>query len=321
MRKKVISILLVVFISFHTLIISCSCTIEPTKETFVYAIKEKDSLRLDKYETPPYRKDRPCVIFVFGGGFKDGSRDSDFNEAYLKSLAQSGYVAIGIDYRLGLKDLTAEDASSLEKVAPLLVNAIQMSVEDLFDATRFVYEHADEWRFDKTKIVANGSSAGAVAVLQGEYWVCNKSEIAKKLPENFCYGGIIAFAGGIFTETDGLKWSSKPVPMQLFHGDADKNVPYNKIELSGIGGLYGSNYIAKQLKDMQAPHYYYNVVNAAHEIASVPMVNNLEDIRTFINKYVVNHEPLIIQSQSREISKPEMKKNFTLMDYIDTNYQ
>ncbi len=290
-----------------------------TKETYTFAIKGKDTLRLDKYDIVNSQEDRPCIIFVFGGGFKGGDREDDFNITYLENLAKSGYVAVGIDYRLGLKNLDASQVTDITGIVGLLENAVTIAVEDLYDATRFIYDCAEEWNINKNQIIANGSSAGAVTVLQAEYMICNRDQLTNKLPEEFRYGGIIAFAGAIISHTNKLTWPALPAPIQLFHGDADRNVPYDKIEIMDKGML-GSNYIANELNEMQAPHYYYNVINAAHEIASDPMANNLDEIRSFITKFVINKKHLIINTDSRQIGKPDMKKDFELMDYIQTNY-
>jgi hypothetical protein len=293
--------------------------VEIEKQTFAFSVKGTDTLRLDKYDIPSGDVNKPCVLFVFGGGFVAGSRTAEFNVEYLKRLAEKGYVGIGIDYRLGLKDIKAMDTSEPAHIAGSLFNAINMAVEDLFDATGFVYQHAEEWGIDKTKLIANGSSAGAVTVLQGEYIICNKAEPAKRLPEDFRYGGIIAFAGAIANENGDLTWPVNPSPILLFHGDADKNVPFNKA-LLGDAGLYGSNYIAGQLAAMQSPCYFYEVVNAAHEIAGSPMLYNLDETGAFIDKFVLNSEPLIIHTTVKQIGKPELEKEFDFMDYINTNY-
>ncbi|MDR1681670.1 MAG: alpha/beta hydrolase, partial [Prevotellaceae bacterium] len=44
------------------------------KATEVYAVKGADTLRMDRYDTPSDTGLRPCVIFVFGGGFANGTR-------------------------------------------------------------------------------------------------------------------------------------------------------------------------------------------------------------------------------------------------------
>ncbi len=289
------------------------------KQTFIYAVKGNDTLRLDKYDIPEITGDKPCIIFVFGGGFVNGERNNDFNSEYMKRLAQNGCVAIAIDYRLGMKNVKKKKIENPMEFVNMLENTINIAVEDLFDATSYVLSKAQEWNIDPEKIIANGSSAGAVTVLQGEYMICNKETLSKRLPGNFNYAGVIAFAGCIFSNNKDLKWLSKPSPIQMFHGDADSNVPYNKVEMFNLG-MYGSKYIAGQLNEMQTPYYFHSVENAAHEIAGDPMIANLDEINSFINRFIIKKEPLIINTKVEQIGKPEMKKDFEIIDFIKSNY-
>ena len=69
------------------------------------AIKEGDTLPttlyLDFYEPAgDTLTERPLVITVFGGAFVAGSRDFVDMQAYCTRLAQHGYAAASIDYRL-----------------------------------------------------------------------------------------------------------------------------------------------------------------------------------------------------------------------------
>lgn len=288
------------------------------KETYVFAIKDGDTLRLDKYDIKDSVEKKPCVIFVFGGGFKEGHRSSAHNVAYLQKLANSGYIAIGIDYRLGMRNV--KDIKGINpELINRLTNSIYMAVDDLYDATNFVYNKAESWNIRKEQIIASGSSAGAVSVLQATYFICNASPLAQKLPAGFNYGGVIAFAGAIFSETGKPIWLSPPPPIQLFHGDADKNVPFSYIDVYKYG-IYGSAFIADQLSEIQSPHYFYHVENAAHEIASTPMLQNLFEINSFINQFVIKKKKDIIYLKKRQIGISDINKNFTLEDYLQTNY-
>lgn len=292
------------------------------KQTFVYSVKDNDTLKLDKYDIPSITGNKPCVIFMFGGAFMKGTRDEAYNVAYLQKLAEKGYVAIAIDYRLGFKDIKKEnnttEGDDALNVINLLENTINMAVEDLFDATSFVYENTAQWNINKEQIIANGSSAGAVSVLQAEYAICTQNELSKKLPENFNYAGVIAFAGAIFSKNGGIEWTQKPAPIQMFHGDADDTVPYDKAEMFNLG-LYGSKHIAKQLKNLQSPYYFYSAKNFAHHMASIPMSRNIEEICSFINKYVIEKRPYMIDVNIEETGRPELKKDFEITDYIKSN--
>lgn len=292
------------------------------KETFVFSIKGTDTLRLDKYDIPELTTGaKPCVIFVFGGGFAQGERDHEYNSNYMIELAKRGYVAVAIDYRLGFKNLSGQQPVDAAGFSSMLTSTILLAVEDLYDATSYVYSNAGAWNIDRDKIVANGSSAGAITVLQGEYLICNRMEaLTQKLPQGFRYGGIIAFAGAIASPSLELNWPIKPSPLMLFHGDADRNVPFGRLTV-GQEGFFGSDYIATQLSGMEVPYYYYKAVNYDHEIAGSPMSANLDEINSFIQKYVVARQPLVINTEVKAIGRPDLEKDFTIQDYIQMNYQ
>jgi len=315
MRKKIIVSLFISLFVCTALFADDSLK----KETYIYSVKDNDTLRLDRYflKNEVVSEAKPCIVFMFGGGFAAGKRDDKGYENYFKQLVLRGYSVVSIDYRLGMKNI----GNNIDpmRFAVMLNNSITMAVEDLFDATAFVVDHAGKWNIRKDAIIASGSSAGAIAVLHGEYEICNKSKLTEKLPKDFNYAGTIAFAGAIFSTNGDLKWQTNPSPIQMFHGDADSNVPYDKIEMMRLG-FYGSKHIAEQLDTMNTPYYFYKVENAAHEIAGKPMSENLNEIFTFIDKLVLNKEQLMINTGVKEIGKPEMKKDFELQDYIKANF-
>ena len=289
------------------------------KETFVYSVKGNDTLKLDKYDCPVLAKTpKTCVIFVFGGGFFTGSRENADNVEYMRKLAEKGYTAIAIDYRLGMKD-AAKVANSSALMLQKLGESVTMAVTDLYDATAFVCKNADNWHIDKSKIIANGSSAGAITVLQAEYLLSNRHPLSKLLPEGFNYAGIISFAGAVLSE-GGLHWGDNTAPLMLFHGDADSNVPFDKLTIGNFG-LYGSNSIAAALDGSKSPYYFYKEINAAHELAVKPMTECLNEISTFIEKIAVGGQKLQYTTTVNPIGKPTAKKNFTIEDFIRTNYR
>jgi predicted esterase len=290
-------------------------------QTFIYSIKGNDTLRLDKYDLSLVAEPKPCLIFVFGGGFSFGSRDHESYLSFYEQLARNGYAVVAIDYRLGMKNFkkTLDMKQGKLKLFNFFVdafkNTISMAVEDLFDATNYVVEHAEEWRIHPEKIISCGSSAGAITVLQGEYEICNHSALSEHLPQGFNYAGVISFAGAIFSDKGDLKWQNKPAPIQLFHGDIDNEVPYGKLKLRKLG-FYGSQYIAEQLDKTGSPYYFYSVENASHEMATSPMNRNWNEINTFLENLVFNKENRMIHTSVKSTEKSGKKKKLKLKDYI-----
>jgi len=321
MNKISIRALLLVTAAFN-IFFSSALDRKIKKETYVFSVKGTDTLKLDKYDLSleVNESPKPCVLFVFGGGFSSGSRDAIHNVAFMEEMVHRGYIGIAIDYRLGMKNAADQDLSNPLAFANLFTHTITIAIEDLFDATSYIYSMADEWHINRNQIIASGSSAGALAVLQGEYAICNQWEAVQRLPDGFNYGGIISFAGAIFNPSTDLNWLMPPAPVQMFHGDADKNVPFHKLLLGNMG-IFGSGYIAKQFHLLNHPYYFYDVENADHEIAGSPMKENLDDIDSFITRYVLKKEPLMIHSKVKQIGTKDVKKDFTIMDYIQSNYQ
>jgi acetyl esterase/lipase len=309
------------FLSFLCAFLSCACPQKEKdirKETYLYAVKGTDSLYLDRYTDTAVTKPEACVIFLFGGGFVRGRRDAEQYRHYFNTLAASGYTVISIDYRSGLKNAGKESFATPEQFLSLLKQAIDLAVEDLYDATGYVLSRP-EWRIDPGRIILSGSSAGAVTVLQAEYEIITRSVPARKLPEGFNFAAVISFAGAIASLDGDLTLNDKTCPVMLFHGDADSNVPCDKIEL-GPAGFYGSGHIAKKMKEHGLPCCFYRITNAAHEIAETPMNENTDEIKTFIDRFVLQQQPLFMESVVERIGKPELKKDFEPNDYIISNY-
>lgn len=293
---------------------------EVEKQTFLYAVKEADHLYLDKYEQKGGEDLKPCMIFLFGGGFVGGQRDDARYIPYFHYWAEKGYVVVAIDYRLGLKGVGKEENKNPDQFLPVLTEAVRMAVEDLYTATNYILSRAEEWKIDRKSIIASGSSAGAITVLQGEYEICNQGNAISTLPSGFNYAGIVAFAGAILGTQPDLHWQQSPVPMLLFQGDADERVPFYKAG-DEKGGFFGSDYIARQLTKMDIPHYFCVYLNAGHEIAGVPMEENKGEIEIFLDKLVWQKQTLIINTEIFSIGKAEMKKELDLMDYINNNFE
>ncbi|MDR2119849.1 MAG: alpha/beta hydrolase [Tannerella sp.] len=307
------------------LLCSLAASAQVDRQTFVYAIKNGDTLRLDKYDTPrPHAEAKPCIIFVFGGSFMRGSRDASRYIPFYTHWARRGYTVAAIDYRLGLKDVRTKIDTKQRKLklfnafTDLFEETVSMAVEDLFDATRFIVAHADEWHIDTQRITACGSSAGAITVLQGEYEICNHTARAAALPDGFRYAGIISFAGCIFSEGK-MTWATRPAPILFFHGDADKNVPCDKIKFMRFG-LYGPKPITAQLEAMHAPYCFRLFENAEHEIATNPMHEHLDEIALFLDKFVDGKANLYVNTTETVAGQPGRKKKIKLKDCLKANF-
>lgn len=294
-------------------------TREVLMETEIFAVKGSDTLRLDRYFLPEIEQtDSPVVIFVFGGGFRFGERYSEMFVPYFEFLARHGCTVASIDYRTMLGRITFDGRPSPVDFMNILQSAIDTAVVDLYDATRYIAQQREAWGIDPEKIVISGSSAGAITVLQAEYYRCNSHSLAARLPEGFRYAGVISFAGAI-SDKKKLHWQTLPCPVMLFHGNADGIVPFRKAHLPFLGGLWGSETIARSLESLDSPCHFYEIDNAGHEIASLPMSRNLYDIAAFLSRQVIDGKPLSVHTLETVPGAPAAKKRFTVIDYIRNN--
>ncbi len=284
----------------------------PEKRTYLYAVKDADSLYLDHYVSPVAEGRRPCMIFVFGGGFVGGTRDNAEYLPYFDFLTRKGYDVVSIDYRLGLKPLRGVDRKiSTREMVGLFNNAVSIAVEDLFSATLFVLDNAEEWMIDTDMIVTCGSSAGAITVLQ--------AVASAVLPKGFNYAGVISFAGAIFSVDGAPKWENAPSPVMFFHGNADNQVPFEKASLLGVG-FYGSKFIFDQFEKRDWPCWFYTLDYQDHAMAVTPMDANRNEIMTFLDDFVRDGRRMTIETEVRSDEFPPRNTKFKVMDYVKANY-
>lgn len=288
---------------------------QPKPQTIQYGEKGGEPLMLDHYKAEGVEGLRPCVMFVFGGAFHHGSRAHKDYLPHFEALNRAGYDVVSIDYRLGLKDATSE--GGMVAMIKLLMQAINFAAEDLLTATRFVLDHAAEWGIDTSKIVATGSSAGAIACLQAENYICNGDELAQQL-DGFNYAGVVSYAGAVFSTSGRPKWAAEPCPMLLFHGTSDSNVPYRKASALGVG-LYGSELIYKQMKRRKAPCTFYSAAWRSHVMAEEPMHLNMHEVLEFLES-CTRGERHLKRVDIVDLKREKQPTRFRVKDYLSSNY-
>ncbi len=297
------------------LLLSCATAMAQPK-TYQFADRDGEKLYLDHYVAPNVTGERPCVIFAFGGGFVRGNRAHKDYLDYFEWLTTLGIDVVSIDYRLVLKNANAD--AGIRELVTLMYRAVDSAVEDMFTATRFVLDHAAEWHIDRSKIIACGSSAGAITTLQAAYYMANGDKRADVL-KGFDYAGVISFAGAIFSVSGKPEWKAAPAPIMMFHGNSDSNVPYRKASMFGVG-FYGSELIARQLQKMGAAYYFYSAQYRNHELAEEPMTKNRNEIRAFIEQYVIERKPLQTVVQVENPALKPLPTRFKVKEYLSSNY-
>lgn len=274
-------------------------------ETFLFVKRDTCDLYLDIYNPAKgsqktYEgKDKPTIIFMFGGGFIAGARDNEGYHKWFRQLTSNGYRVVSIDYRLGLKGSNKVGVAQVN----VLDKAIHMAVEDLFSATEFLIDNAKELGIDPNNMVISGSSAGAITVMQAEYEIANRTSWAASLPEGFNYVGVMSFSGAIFSREGKVDYKTTPCPTLMLHGTADSLVPYKQIAILNLG-FFGGGKLVERFKKYDLNYNMYHFVDYGHEIAG-SMDTTLELQMKFIETNIMQGKKRVVEAW---ISDPDVYK-------------
>ena len=262
-------------------------TFAQNMQTYQYAERDTVQLYLDFY-TPEHVHDSTiCMVYVFGGGFIGGNRDGKFEKAYFKQLVDEGFEVAAIDYRLGLKGAKNLGVFNTE---PLEI-AIDMATEDAISALAYLLEHATELKVNKDWIVMIGSSAGAITSLQTDYVLCNGYLNSNILPDDFRLAGVVSYAGAIFSNEGKVQYRNhEPAPTMMYHGMADRLVPYNQISFMKMG-FFGTDALVKRFKKFGYPYFARRFEGYGHSVAMGGPFT-VDDLVWFCRHYIYGKEKL-----------------------------
>ena len=230
---------------------------------------------------------RPLVITVFGGAFVAGSRDYVDMVEYCSRLAQHGYAAASIDYRL--LPIWNLDATSLVRDA-------YMAAQDVSSAIRFFKCHCEEYRIDPEQVFLLGNSAGSIAILCEMFM--DESERPAETFESPDLGsihssgyeeyagfspavaGAIPHWGGVL-DLDVIS-TEESVPLCMIHGTDDTTVPYdsgycyNGLLPGVMPFMYGSHAMVSRLDELGVTDYEFHPFEGeGHAFYLVPVLYTL----------------------------------------------
>ena len=238
----------------------------------------QQQLTLDIYKPSQAEgKKYPLVLLIHGGGFKGG--DKKPLGAVCATLADSGYVAASINYRLGwggTRKVCGPDSIRLKE-------AIYRALQDAHAALDYLATHANEYSIDKDSFFIGGGSAGAVTALftaylsqaaadkffsgipaeLGQLDSANRGESAYRLR------GIISMWGA-FADPQ-LITSSNALPTIFFQGEKDKTVPFDSRGFTpcpNASVIYGTHPLYNRLKDLDVMAVAHVDPNGGHGVYS-----------------------------------------------------
>lgn len=273
-------------------------------DTYMFVRRDTCDLMLDVYNPSPGSvttidgKEKPTIIFAFGGSFARGQRDAGHYKPWFKAMADNGYRIVSIDYRLGLKGYDKVGVGQVNQ----LEHAIHIAVEDMVSATRYLIDNAETIGIDPDNIVISGSSAGAITAMQTNFETSNRTSLAAELPEGFRYAGVISFAGAIFSRQGKLQYEQEPAPTLMLHGTKDSVVPYTQIKIFNLG-FFGSSKVAERFKKFGYTYCIYRYQEHNHEIATA-MFQTIPEQLMFIETNIMKGSRLCIDA---EVENPEIE--------------
>lgn len=192
--------------------------------------------KLDVYKRRDTTEAQPTLIYIHGGGWIGGTKES--SNMWLLPWIEKGWTVVNVEYRLGRVAL-----------APA-------AVEDCLCALRWVASHAAEYGVDAAKIVVTGGSAGGHLALTtgmipesaGLDRICPGAPLPKVAGIVNWYGitDVADLLEGVNQKSYAVAWlGSHPdraaaakrlspltyvraglPPVLTLHGDADPTVPY-----------------------------------------------------------------------------------------------
>ncbi len=201
------------------------------------------------FEADTLRK-RPFIMLIHGGGFIAGNKYQ--MAPVMMDFAMRGYVCASISYRLGW-DLKGNPFSCNGSEVSL-AKAVYRAMQDSKAALRYFSANADKFNIDTAYFFSGGVSAGAVTSLLNSFAMqenmntlypsfINELGPLNSVTNNFINTytvKCVLSSSGALNDTSFIN-STNAVPVIMFQGTADLNIPY------GTGYVYGCpNYLRTQ---------------------------------------------------------------------------
>jgi lysophospholipase L1-like esterase/pimeloyl-ACP methyl ester carboxylesterase len=238
---------------------------------------ENEKLLLNLFMPPAIDtvKNRPLVIFIHGGGFRNNNKSSSISNKLGISLGKKGYVVASIDYRLGIA--TSNTNKDYHE-------AMYRAQQDARAAVRFFRKNASKYGIDEDQIFLAGSSAGSMTALAVAYM--DQHEIPAdidqnkwgKLEGNGGSDGYSSKVQGVFNLWGSIidyRWISKgDAPLYNSAGLADLTVPYDS-SYDYHSFKYGPSILYQHCLRLGIPTAWRPFYNAGHTLNNQPGQMNL----------------------------------------------
>lgn len=271
-------------------------------------------------------KKRPCLVFLFGGGF--AGKFDDCTQEIGKGFTQKGYVVVLADYRVGFKNALLA-GQCVGDFNTGMYPAYLRSIQDARSVVRYLKANAERLGIDRNLIFVSGQSAGALTSIG--LAVMNDDNAPKEIldqvgntldpmKDNMQYdtkvAGVISLAGAVI---DPYLILGKKIntPMDFFAGTCDELIdmysgnPFRCQDRKTFPVIYGGAAIYEASKQNGNPVYLNMICNGSHSMSSVGY-NKLIDLMSDFTYSVIKGNAItgkqIIPAAKGVCNKPELCK-------------
>ena len=265
---------------------------------------ENEKLLLNLFMPPTLDtvKERPLVIFIHGGGFRNNTKSSSISNKLGIRLGKKGFVVASIDYRLGIaKTNTNQDYHE----------AMYRAQQDARAAVRFFRKNASKYGVDENQIFLAGSSAGAMTALAVAYMDSNEipSDINQvkwgKIEGNGGNEGYSSKVQGVFNLWGSIidyKWIKKgDAPLYNSAGLADLTVPYDS-SYDYHSFKYGPAILYQHCLRLGVPTAWRPFYNAGHTLGNIPGQGNAGDSKLRQDTLLLSMEHWLFTQLKRNVA-------------------
>lgn len=185
-------------------------------------------LKMDMYRPPEMAPGelRPTVVWVHGGMFLRGGRNSDDSPKRARDWARAGYVVAVPNYRLTpYNNIWPGNVLSPDAVRQ---GAVADAAEDVRNAVRYLRANAARWGIDATRIAVIGDTAGGALSLMNAALADGLDDDVADGPDfpGVCSRAAAAISTGATLVDRGVvpsgeQFDAGDSPVQLFHARID----------------------------------------------------------------------------------------------------
>ena len=281
----------------------------PQMDEWNFEVPENIRLRVYFPTDLPAGEKRPLVVLVHGGFFIWGSY-LDF-DAFAKSLAEKGFIAATVGYRL-CKRGDCVIAASFNLPCQIswgnsFMPSAYVAAVDVNDGIRWLQQRAGDYHIDPEKVTVAGHSAGAYTALNVAF--LDQSEIQALMPNAGVYG---KYLGEPLDPVDGIRacipmsgafmnpeWIGTEevigdnIAVGVIHGTSDGVVGYDEavaIPCCQTFGavVHGGCEVVKRVKDLGGNYFLLTGDGFGHDIGESPFYDALSvQLPAFVVKTVV----------------------------------